>query len=366
MKPSWFRRYLLPGFVFQSMVIAGGYGTGREIVEFFLTLGPISGMVAMLGVSAVIWSAVAAVSFEFARRFRTFDYRSFFVQLLGPAWVLFEICYIVLMLLVLAVVGAAAGAIATETFGIPYAAGVLLVMAAVGLLLFFGSDTIERFLAAWSFLLYAVYIILVAWSIMRFGPQIREAFGNSTLEGSWAVNGIQYAGYNLSAGAVALFTIRHITTRREAVTAGLLTGPIGMLPAFFLYVAMVGFYPEIVDRAVPSNALLEALGSRVFQIVFQIVLFGTLIETGAAMIHAVNERVAVTMREIGNELPDWARSAIAGGFLLIAISLTPLGIIDLIASGYGTITWGFIFYYVLPVLTVGIWLLYRAGQAPGD
>ena len=27
-----FRRYLLPGFVFQSVVVAGGYGTGRELV----------------------------------------------------------------------------------------------------------------------------------------------------------------------------------------------------------------------------------------------------------------------------------------------------------------------------------------------
>ena len=34
MKSNWFQRYLLPGFVFQSVIIAGGYGTGRELVEF--------------------------------------------------------------------------------------------------------------------------------------------------------------------------------------------------------------------------------------------------------------------------------------------------------------------------------------------
>jgi uncharacterized membrane protein YkvI len=33
---DFFRRYLLPGFVFESAVIAGGYATGRELVEFFL------------------------------------------------------------------------------------------------------------------------------------------------------------------------------------------------------------------------------------------------------------------------------------------------------------------------------------------
>ncbi len=36
---DWFRRYLLPGFVFEAAVIAGGYATGRELVEFFRRCG---------------------------------------------------------------------------------------------------------------------------------------------------------------------------------------------------------------------------------------------------------------------------------------------------------------------------------------
>ena len=62
---SIFRRYFLPGFLFQSVVIAGGYGTGREIVEFFLTYGPTGGLMGMLLVSMVIWGLVNA-----ARRHR--------------------------------------------------------------------------------------------------------------------------------------------------------------------------------------------------------------------------------------------------------------------------------------------------------
>ena len=45
---SWFRRYLLPGLVFQSICIAGGYGTGRELAEFFLRFGPAGGLLGML------------------------------------------------------------------------------------------------------------------------------------------------------------------------------------------------------------------------------------------------------------------------------------------------------------------------------
>jgi len=371
MKDSLLRRYLLPGLIFQSAVIAGGYGTGREIVEFFLSIGPIPGVVAMLAVSAVIWSAVAAVSYEFARQFHTYDYRSFFKRLLGPGWVLFEACYILLMLLVLAVIGAAAGAIAEATFGLPYSVGVLAAMSLVGLLVFFGSGAIERVLSVWSFVLYGVYILLVVWSIARFGGPIAAGFRESRLEGPWLLNGIRYAGYNLSACVVVLFAVRHLRSRREAIGAGILTGVIGILPALFLYVAMVGQYPEIVDRAVPANVLLEALGSRTFQIVFQIVLFGTLIETGTGMIHAVNERIAATRRERGGELARWVRPAVAGVTLLLALALTPLGLVDLIARGYGTLTWGFFLFYILPVLTIGVWMLWRGetlagGPAPSD
>jgi len=45
MNNLFFQKYLLPGFIFQSLIIGGGYGTGRELVEFFLTAGPLAGLV---------------------------------------------------------------------------------------------------------------------------------------------------------------------------------------------------------------------------------------------------------------------------------------------------------------------------------
>ena len=49
---SWFRRFLLPGFVFQSLCIAGGYGTWRELAQFFLSSGPTGGLLGMLPAAA--------------------------------------------------------------------------------------------------------------------------------------------------------------------------------------------------------------------------------------------------------------------------------------------------------------------------
>ena len=38
------RVYVVPGAVFQSVMIGGGYGTGREIVEFFTSFGLLGGL----------------------------------------------------------------------------------------------------------------------------------------------------------------------------------------------------------------------------------------------------------------------------------------------------------------------------------
>ena len=363
MTASVFRRYLLPGFVFQSVVIAGGYGTGREIVEFFLTLGPLRGLLAMVLVTTTIWSLVAAVSYEMARRFQTYEYRSFFRRLLGRGWIGFEICYAALLLLVLAVIGAAAGSIVQETFGLPYSTGVIGILLAVGALVFLGSAAIERVMSGWSLVLYAVYVILMVWSFRRFGPQIGEAFvipPGTWATREWVIGGVRYAAYNLALVPVVLFAVRHIRTRREALSAGVLTGVIGIVPAVMFYTAMAGHYPEILVRPVPANHLLEQLGSRPFQLAFQLVLFGTLIETGTGMIHAVNERLAAAFGERGLVLPRLARPATALILLGCALLLTRFGLVDLIAKGYGTLTWFFLAIYVIPVLTLGVWKLARA------
>src|SRR5690606_16491620 len=79
---SAYKAYLLPGFVFQSIVIGGGYGTGRELVEFFLREGPAPGYLGMV-TAMLIWGLILALGFELARVGRNYDYRTFSKALLG-------------------------------------------------------------------------------------------------------------------------------------------------------------------------------------------------------------------------------------------------------------------------------------------
>jgi uncharacterized membrane protein YkvI len=105
--------------------------------------------------------------------------------------------------------------------------------------------------------------------------------------------------------------------------------------------------------------LLNALdGAGFFIYLFPIVLFGTFVETGAAMIHGVNERIDHTFSEKGIAMPRWMRPTTAIAILIMAVLIADaIGLTTLVARGYGTITWGFLLVFVVPLLTYGVWLI---------
>jgi uncharacterized membrane protein YkvI len=357
---DFFRRYLLPGLVFESAVIAGGYATGRELVEFFLPAGPWGGLLGMV-VSMLVWSAVLMISFELARVARAYDYRSFFNLLLGRGWLLFEIAYLLLVVLIIAVMGAAAGEITHSLFGSPKLLGSLGMIAATGLLLFYSNAVIERFLALSVSYLYIVYVILVVWSLTAFGERIAANFTTVPVGDHWFEAGVTYAGYNVATIPAVLFCIRHLTRRREALVAGALAGPLGMLPGVLFYIAMMGYYDEIGAVALPSAFLLARLDAPWFAWVFQSAVLLTLIDTGVAMLHAINERVAAVYEERRRPMPRLLRPALAVTVMVVSVyAASAVGLIDLIAKGYGLLTYAFIVLLIVPVLTIGVWRVRQA------
>jgi len=354
---NW-RPYLLPGLVFQSVVVGGGYATGRELVEFFMPHGSLGGILGLL-MAGFCFAVVMGIAYEYARRTGAHDYRSFCRHLLGPVWWVYEVAYIALVVLILAVVGSAAGELVEGAFGLPAALGTLGMMALVGVLTFYGSAVIGNVLALWSVLLYAVYCLLFIYTFASYGDTITTELAGADRSGAWALSGLRYAGYNISLPAV-LFCTTLLTTRRQSFGAGLFTGIVAVVPALAFYVAMLSHYPEIADEAVPALFLMAQLQVPWLEILFQLVVFGTFVETGAGLLHSINERIDVQVNEGGHELPRWARPAIATGLLVLSVyGATTFGIVDLIARGYGFLSWVFIVVLIAPLVTVGTWRVLR-------
>ena len=354
--PSLFQRFLLPGLAFKAVVIGGGYATGRELAEFFFPAGPAGGLLGLL-LAMGVWSLVCAVTFLFARATHSDDYRVFFRHLLGPFWPAFEFAYVCFLFLILSVFGAAAGEIGAAVFGLPLWAGSVFLAAGILFFAALGTDTIERLFKYASIFLYSVYVIFVAMSFSQFGGDIIDTLNGAAINGAWFSGGLTYAGYNVVGAVIILPILRHLTCNRDAVTAGLLAGPLAMLPAILFFLCMLAFYPQIGGEALPSNYILERLGSPVFQIAFQFMIFVALLETSVSAVHAVNERIdGVTRRPLGHG----ARLAIAAVIVVFAMFLAQrFGLIDLIAKGYRALAYMILLTYVLPLLTLGVWKLWR-------
>ena len=365
---SWFQRFLLPGFAFKAVVIGGGYATGRELAEFFLPSGPRGGLAGML-LAMGLWSAICAVTFALAHATRAFDYRGFFRELLGPGWVVFEVAYALFVVLILSVFGAAAGAIGAAVLGAPPFLGTALLAVLIALFATFGNASVERLFKYVSFLLYGVYALFVALSLGRFGDRIAAGFAMPAPQEAsaygWALGGLTYASYNVVGAVVILPVLRHLTSRRDAVVAGLVAGPLAMLPALLFFVAMIGFYPGIANVTLPSDTMLRALGVPAFHLLFQLMIFAALLESGTGSVHAINERVAGVWRaRRGTDLSPGARAGIAAVLLVGCMAVADrVGLVMLIGSGYRFLAHLILATYIVPLLTLGVARLVRRPTA---
>jgi len=367
-RPSRFARWLLPGLGVKAVVIGGGYATGRELAEFFLSRGPWGGLFAIV-FATLLFSIFCSLTFIAARRFETYDYKSFFKQLLGPAWHLFELAYLIFVVLILAVYGAAAGAIGNALFAAPLWAGTVILAFSIAGVVAFGNRAVERLFRDVSYLLYGVYALFIALALWKFGARVPGGFAAFPQTSGWALSGITYFGYNIVGAVVILPVLRHLTSDRDAIVAGSIAGPLTMIPALLFFIPMVAFYPEVQSATLPSDFLLQRIGSPAFHVLFQAMIFCALLESGTSSVHAINERIDHAWeRRTGRELTHKQRLSIAAIVLVACMFVAGrFGLVALIATGYRALSYILLATFILPLVTVGVWkLIHSRASSPAQ
>ncbi len=356
-KKSWLR-LLVPGFIFQSVVIGGGYGTGAEISQYFQVNGFVGGLLGMV-ITLLLWAVLCAATFEFTRVFKTYDYQSMMGKLLGKASILYELCYIALMLMVLGVVVDSAGSMINSLTGITPWFGKILLAVGATILVIKGTQAIEKVLTFWSYVLYAVYIVFMVICFTQFGGEIANQFSAMEIGGGWALDGAKYAFYNLGCVPLLLYTVRDCENRKEAVTSGLIAGAIGVIPAALLLVVLVGV-PGTLGAGTPVAVVFETLDMPWLYWIFEIVLMGTLIETATGFIKALDDRVHVAVEKAGKTAPKWLHGVLAVVLAVAGIGVAQFGLVAIIAKGYDAMNWAFMLVYAIPMVTLGVYKIAKA------
>ena len=140
--PTRFHTLVLPAIIAQSMIIGGGYATGREVVEYAGRFGNWGWL--SVAIITVCFAVVMALSFELARLAGAYDYKTWSRNLVGPFWWLVDVLILSMMMLVIAVMTAAIGEVLQQTLGIPKPLSLAFALVCVGFLSWRGSGFIEK------------------------------------------------------------------------------------------------------------------------------------------------------------------------------------------------------------------------------
>lgn len=363
-----FGSIVLPAIILQSVLIGGGYASGREVVAYGAKFGA-RGLLAIVAIF-VGFTVMAVTVFELSRTFETYDYKSYMQQIIWKGWPLFDLLFVVMATVVIAVMASAAGSIMRDTVGIPYLVGIVSIIAVVGVLTYFGASIIERFKTVGTGFLYLAYIVFgvvvlsQVWgdmtSVLAAGD---TSYVDDASTGAVLQSGILYVGYNLAIFPAVFFALHRQRTRKETVVSGVLAGVMMTAPFLLTYLAMMGFYPNesVLGAEVPWLPMLESVGGPLLIAFYGIVIGWTLVETAVGAIHAIIDRIDADLERIEagrfekvDGLTKLQSGALGVGILVVATLLSRYGIIALVAQGYTIMAYFFIALFAIPTLTLGV------------
>ncbi|MDZ7649474.1 MAG: hypothetical protein U5K54_21255 [Cytophagales bacterium] len=280
--------------------------------------------------------------------------------MIGPAWVAYEVVYLLLAILTIAVMASAAGEILNTTLGFNRWVGVIIIIILVGFLNYKGEGVIAKLETIGTVALFGAYFIFSFVVFTNKGASIAQVFANWDTSyqqsasgfGILIWTGFLYVGYNLGVYPASFFTYRDVQSRRESVFAGFISGVLMTVPWFLTYFALLAYYPNpnVIGATVPWLEILKAFHPALI-VVFGIVVGWTLIETATGVIHAFISRIEIEfMVRKSKPLKKISKAYISSLALIAALILAQVGIIDLVAKGYQVMAYGMIAVYALPLL----------------
>lgn len=364
-----FGSILLPAIILQSVLIGGGYASGREVVAYGAKFGS-AGLLAVGGIF-VGFTIMSIAVFEFSRQFQTYDYKSYMQGIIWKGWPLFDLLFVVMATIVIAVMASAAGNIMEQTVGIPYLVGIVTIILVVAVLTYYGASLIERFKTLGTGFLYLAYLLFGILVLSQTWSDVTAVFasGNTVYVDDASVttvmqSGILYVGYNLAIFPAVFFVLHRQKTRKESIVSGLLAGVMMTLPFLLTYLCIMAFYPSesVMGAEVPWLPMLRSVAGPGVIAFYGIVIGWTLVETSVGAIHAIIDRIDADLERIDtgqfadvDGLTRLQSGLLGGGILVAATLLSRVGIIALVAQGYTIMAYFFIALFAVPTLTIGVW-----------
>lgn len=364
-KSSWGLAFSIGATAFAAHA-GGGFATGNQENTFFVTLGWVGIFGAILAMILLAFSVREAQIMWNTRGLK--HYRELFGELFHPydkISILYDIFYDIMILMVVASCISGAANVLKNYIGLNYYLGTVLIGAMILLLSIFGAELIRK---ASTYM--GTVILVLALSIYLIGiiksDGLGQAMSLSFAEQGFSqvpgaiLNAFKYAGFQWVTIPAVLACGAVLPTKKDCTKAmgfTLLFNCLGLGLSVLMLFSWADLYtnPAIENgTTIPTYTVLNSgVDMPILKFLYVVVLFLCLVSSGVAVVFGFINRFEHASYLQGIKNTQVRRIAIAIFIMLISMSISFLGLTNIVKYGYGYCGYLGIVVAVIPLLTIG-------------
>jgi|GEM_PF-3259478 len=353
-----------------------GFASGRTMIQYYTKHGWTAVWAPII--TWVIMGLMVYFAMEFSLITKSTNYKQFVQKFYAPNSVvggrvfitMWDVLNILATMIGMASVIAGGAQLLLQSFGIPYILSALITIAIIVLAISFGGKVLMRF-STYITIFLIITIILISISMLSASENwnnLQAIVGGRVMsEGSTVFGAIKdavgYAGLQACATLAVMIALTPEINKKSDLGASAIGGTILNFVMLMLFIfAMLSLYPSINGEALGILTVLQTGGNPVLLVSYQILLFGALITTGASAAFGTLSR----WQHIGqNVIPNITTRKIILSTILIGVgfSLSLMGLVAVIARGFGLLSVLVTPGVVAPVILLGPYRIKQAKKA---
>ncbi|MBS5581589.1 MAG: hypothetical protein KHX20_03230 [Megasphaera sp.] len=354
------------GAVLFSSHAGGGFATGNQANVYFISLGWLGPVTAILTMLLMTWTIKEAMYMYNSRHLKS--YKQLFQNLYSPfpsLEILFEgFFYIMVLMAVSAAISGAASAISTQ-LALNYYVAIVIVGAIVFGLTIFGADLVRKATTYMGIAILATSVFIFVTGIYMAGEITGTTTVINAMTTDFAANGfskipqallhaVTYAGFQCVVIPTMIVVGAPLITRKSCATSmwfSFAMNAIALTLSVFMLLGWSGIYGT---SPLPTLTSCQEMGMSWLTVIYSICLLLCLISTGVTTVFGFTARFSemnVLKTRITSSL---IRSGLVTFFIIVvSMTISVAGLTNIIKYGYGYCGYLAIAIIIIPFLTIG-------------
>lgn len=349
-------------FVWFTTHFGGGFASGRQLVEYYVKFGWYAVFMPMLAIG--MQALVLYFTWDFCRKWSTFEYRGFANNLYKPYQAvfsnIFEVCYILLLLVATGVALATGGSVLEDILNIPYLIGMTFITVIVFLLTIFGADLVRAAATVMGLLIVIGLLSIYGVNVATNFENISKIVWNGVAPKGFLPalgRGFLYLGFQMACVGGYIAVADALKTRQDCIKAAVYGFIFNAACLSLATIAILGYYPDILPETLPALYVVKHTpGGSGLQIGISLLIFLAVITTGVSLVYGgVRRIVEWWMRGKESSEGVLKKNMIASAlYIVVCWIIATAGLMPLVAKGYSFIGYISLPCIVLPILVKGI------------